>query len=147
MFRTWTCSASESLLIADHLALRDKIAQFQTAGIERLCVVSDWDRTLTIARTSDGRDATSYSAIVHGAYLGAVYRREMDRLYARYRPIEVSRTISDREKQNAMRAWWLAAVAMMQRHGLTAAMIADLAARDLIHLRDGAINFFANAIA
>lgn len=141
MSRTWTCSASASLLIADPLALRDKIAQFQSAGIERVCVVSDWDRTLTIARTSDGRDATSYSAIVHGAYLGAVYRREMDRLYARYRPIEVSRTISDREKQNAMRAWWLAAVAMMQQHGLTAAMIADLAARDLIRLRDGAINF------
>lgn len=124
------------------MALRDKIAQFQTAGVERVCVVSDWDRTLTVARNSDGQDATSYSAIVHGAYLGAVYRREMDRLYARYRPIEVSRTISDREKQNAMRAWWLAAFAMMQQHGLTADMIADLAARDLIRLRDGAVTFF-----
>ena len=130
------------VLIADHMALRDKIAQFQNAGIERLCVVSDWDRTLTKARTREGRDATSYSAIAHGAYLGEAYRREMDRLYARYRPIEVSRTISTREKQTAMRDWWRAAFAMMQRHGLTEDMIADMVARDLIRLRDGAVDFF-----
>ncbi len=132
----------KQVLIADHLALRDKIAQFQNAGIERLCVVSDWDRTLTVARTQDGQDATSYSAIVHGAYLGEAYRREMDRLYARYRPIEVSRTISDRKKQNAMRDWWMAALAIMRQHGLTEDMIADMATRDLIRLRDGAVNFF-----
>lgn len=130
------------VLIADHMALRDKIARVQNAGIKRLCVVSDWDRTLTKARTRDGRDATSYSVIVHGAYLGEAYRREMDRLYARYRPIEVSRAISEREKQNAMRDWWLAAFAMMQRHGLTEDMIADVATRDLIRLRDGAVDFF-----
>ncbi len=132
----------EQVLIADRETLQRKIAHFQRAGIERLCVVSDWDRTLTKARTEDGKDATSYSAIVRGAYLGDAYRHEMDRLYARYRPIEVSRTISEREKQNAMRDWWMAAFAMMQQYGLTKRMIADMADRDLIHLRDDAVDYF-----
>ena len=133
----------ERVLIADQDALQGKIAHLNCyTGIEQLCVVSDWDRTLTKARTEDGQDATSYSAIAHGAYLGEAYRVEMDRLYARYRPIEISQTISHREKQQAMRDWWMAALAMMQKYGLTEEIIEDIAVRDFMRLRDGAIDFF-----
>ena len=132
----------EHILIADPIALQSKLAHFQRTENEQLCVVSDWDRTLTKARTEDEQDATSYSAIAHGAYLGDAYRIEMDRLYARYRPIEISQTISHREKQKAMRDWWTAALAMMQKYGLTEAIIEDIAIRDFMRLRDGGINFF-----
>ena len=128
----------DHVLIADEVALQDKIAHFQRMGIEQLCVVSDWDRTLTKARTEDGQDATSYSVIAHGAYLGEAYRVEMDRLYARYRPIEISQAISHRKKQKAMRDWWMAALEMMQKYGLTDEIIEDIAVRDFMRLRDGA---------
>lgn len=133
----------ERVLIADEVALQGKIAQLNShTKTEQLCVVSDWDRTLTKARTEDGQDATSYSVIAHGAYLGETYRVEMDRLYARYRPIEISQTISHREKQKAMRDWWMAALAMMQKYGLTEEIIEDIAIRNFMRLRDGSINFF-----
>lgn len=131
------------VLIADEVALQDKIAQLQSqAKNEQLCVVSDWDRTLTKARTEDGQDATSYSVIAHGAYLGEAYRVEMDRLYAQYRPIEISQTISHREKQKAMHDWWMAALAMMQKYELTEDIIEDIAIRDFMRLRDGSIDLF-----
>ena len=133
----------DHVLIADQVALQDKIAQLKSqTKNEQLCVVSDWDRTLTKARTEDGQDATSYSVIAHGAYLGEAYRVEMDRLYARYRPIEISQTISHREKQKAMRDWWTAALAMMQKYGLTEEVIEDIAIRDFMRLRDGSIDLF-----
>ena len=133
----------ERVLIADQDTLQDKIAQLNShIGTEQLCVVSDWDRTLTKARTEDGQDATSYSAIAHGAYLGETYRVEMDRLYARYRPIEISQTISHRKKQKAMRNWWMVALAMMQKYGLTEEIIEDIAIRDFMRLRDGSIDLF-----
>ena len=133
----------DHVLIADQAALQDKIAQLKSqTKNEQLCVVSDWDRTLTKARTEDGQDATSYSAIAHGAYLGEAYRVEMDRLYARYRPIEISQTISHRKKQKAMRDWWAAALAMMQKYGLTEDIIEDIAAREFMRLRDSATDFF-----
>lgn len=133
----------DHVLIADQAALQDKIAQLKSqTKNEQLCVVSDWDRTLTKARTEDGQDATSYSAIAHGAYLGEAYRVEMDHLYARYRPIEISQTISHREKQKAMRDWWTAALAMMQKYGLTEEVIEDIAIRDFMRLRDGSIDLF-----
>jgi len=133
----------DHVLIADEVVLQDKIAQLNShTEIEELCVVSDWDRTLTKARTEDGQDATSYSVIAHGAYLGEAYRVEMDRLYARYRPIEISQTISHRKKQKAMRDWWAAALAMMQKYGLTENIIEDIAIRDFMRLRDGSIDLF-----
>ena len=133
----------DHVLIADQDALQDKIAQLNRySEIEQLCVVSDWDRTLTKARTEDGQDATSYSVIAHGAYLGDAYRVEMDRLYARYRPLEISQTISHRKKQKAMHDWWMAALEMMQKYGLTKEIIEDIAAREFMRLRDSAIDFF-----
>lgn len=133
----------DHVLIADQDALQDKIAQLKSqTKNEQLCVVSDWDRTLTKARTEDGQDATSYSVIAHGAYLGEAYRVEMDRLYAQYRPIEISQTISHRKKQKAMRDWWMAALAMMQKYGLTEEIIEDIAIRDFMRLRDGSIDLF-----
>ena len=133
----------ERVLIADQDALQRKIAQLNShTRTGQLCVVSDWDRTLTKARTEDGQDATSYSVIAHGAYLGEAYRGEMDRLYARYRPIEISQTIPHRKKQKAMRDWWAAALAMMQKYGLTEDIIADIAIRDFMRLRDGSIDLF-----
>lgn len=133
----------DHVLIADRDTLQDKIAQMNShTGTGQLCVVSDWDRTLTKARTEDGQDATSYSVIAHGAYLGETYRIEMDRLYAQYRPIEISQTISHRKKQKAMRDWWMAALAMMQNYGLTEEIIEDVAIRDFMRLRDGSIDLF-----
>ncbi|MCY3869756.1 MAG: hypothetical protein OXG87_09375 [Gemmatimonadetes bacterium] len=133
----------ERVLIADKVVLQGKIAQLNShTRTGQLCVVSDWDRTLTKARTEDGQDATSYSVIAHGAYLGETYRVEMDRLYARYRPIEISQTISHRKKQKAMRDWWMAALAMMQKYGLTEEIIEDIAIRDFMRLRDGSIDLF-----
>ncbi len=133
----------DHVLIADRDTLQDKIAQLNYyTGIEQLCVVSDWDRTLTKARTEDGQDATSYSVIAHGAYLGEAYRIEMDRLYAQYRPIEISQTISHRKKQKAMHDWWMAALEMMQKYGLTEEIIEDIAIRDFMRLRDGSIDLF-----
>ena len=133
----------DHVLIADEVALQGKIAQLNNhTGTGQLCVVSDWDRTLTKARTEDGQDATSYSVIAHGAYLGEAYRFEMDCLYARYRPIEISQTISHPEKQKAMRDWWAAALAMMQKYGLTEDIIEDIAIRDFMRLRDGSIDLF-----
>ena len=41
-----------------------------------------------------------------------------------------------------MRDWWMAALAMMQKYGLTDEIIEDIAIRDFLRLRDSAINFF-----
>ena len=132
----------DDVVVADSEGLQEKIKRVQEAT-EPLCVVADWDRTLTKARTEAGEDTTSYLAIVHGNYLDVGYRKEMDRLYRKYRPIEVSQTASAKGRKDAMHNWWSAAFALMRTYGLTKAMIDDIAQRDLMRLRDGAADFFA----
>lgn len=123
----------------NHEILNRKMASFQRA--ETFCVVSDWDRTLTRAQTPDGRDTSSYLAIVHGGYLGDAYREEMARLYARYRWVELATDIPVEEKARAMRDWGAAAFDLLKRYGLTREMIADACRRDLLALRAGAADF------
>ena len=131
----------KDVLVADPEVLEEKLAQIRAAGGERICVVADWDRTLTRAQTEDGKDTTSYLALVHSGYLGEVYRQEMDRLYREYRPIEVAQDVLAEAKSQAMCDWWAAAFALMQAHGLTEVMIEEIGRRDLMCLRDGVAEF------
>lgn len=119
--------------------LRDKMEAFQDAP--KFCVVSDWDRTLTRAQMPDGRDTSSYLAIVHGGYLGEAYREEMARLYARYRWMELATDIPVGEKARAMHDWGAAAFDLLKHYGLTREMIADVCRRELMALREGAAEF------
>ena len=133
-------------LIVDPGVLEQKLARIRMVGLERFFVVADWDRTLTRAQTVDGEDTTSYLAVVQGGYLGEGYREEMDRLYREYRPIEVSQTASSEQKTEAMHNWWTAAFELMRTYGLTEVMVEDVARRDLMRLRDGAVDFFAQLV-
>ena len=128
----------ENVLVADSDLLAQKIQKICDAGVDQLNVVADWDRTLTRAQTEDGKDTTSYLAIVHGGYLGDDYRDGMDRLYRLYRPVEVSQTMSHHQRQEAMHDWWASAFDLMVQFGLTEEMIADIGRRDLMRLREGA---------
>ena len=131
------------LLISDPEGLAQKVAVFRREGVAQMHVVSDWDRTLTRARTPDGRDVTSYLAIVYGNYLGPAYRAEMDALYASYRGVEVSVDVPADEKEREMQAWWRSAFELLVRFGFCREMVEDLVARDLLMLREGAETFFS----
>lgn len=123
----------------NHEKINRKIASFRRA--ETFCVVSDWDRTLTRAQTPDGRETSSYLAIVHGGRLGQAYREEMAHLYDRFRWVEVATDIPVEEKARAMRDWWGAAFNLLKDHGLTRDVIADVCGRELMTLRTGVIEF------
>ena len=120
----------------------EKVAFFQHAGFENLCVVSDWDRTMTYPHTHDGKPTTSYLVIVHGNYLGEPYRVEMERLYQRYRWVEVDTALPPIEKSKYMHNWWADAFDLLHQFDLTLDMVEDIARQDFMVLRNGALDFF-----
>ncbi|MFT5369691.1 MAG: HAD superfamily hydrolase (TIGR01544 family) [Candidatus Latescibacterota bacterium] len=115
---------------------------FCSVGADGICVVSDWDRTLTYPKTADGQETTSYLVIVHGGYLGDGYRDEMARLYVKYRSMELATDVAEVDKLRSMNAWWVAAFELLKAFGLTREMIQDVGTRDVMVLRDGAEKFF-----
>jgi cytosolic 5'-nucleotidase 3 len=80
-------------------------------------------------------------AIVHGGYLGDGYREEMEKLYVKYRGAELDAELAEGEKLRLMQEWWMMAFEMLTRFGLTREMIQDVAMRDVMMLRDGAMEF------
>lgn len=128
--------------VANVLGFEEKKKAFSKAGKEGICVVSDWDRTLTYAKTANGQDTTSYLAIVHGGYLGDAYREEMAKLYVKYRGAELDHTLSDTDKLQLMNAWWMAALKLLEDFGLTRAMLEDVGQKEVMVLREGVVDFF-----
>ena len=108
---------------SDAAVFEQKMTVFRMAGAEGICVVSDWDRTLTHPKMANGQDTTSYLAIVHGGYLGDAYCDEMARLYVKYRGVELATDISEADKLRSMDAWWMAAFELLRDFGLTREMI------------------------
>ncbi|MBT5829632.1 MAG: hypothetical protein HOH77_05485 [Candidatus Latescibacteria bacterium] len=128
--------------IADLDVFREKKDQFCSVGKDGICVVSDWDRTLTYPKKANGEETTSYLAIVHGGYLGDGYREEMARLYVKYRGAELATDMGEADKLRLMNEWWTAAFELLRDFGLTREMIQDVGARDAMVLREGVVDFF-----
>jgi len=122
-------------------AFNKKMAAFQNAELGDVCVVSDWDRTLTYPKTANGQDTTSYLAIVHGGYLGDGYRDEMAKLYVKYRGAELDSSICEADKLRLMDEWWMAALGLLEDYGLTRAMLEDVSKQDVMVLRKGVVDF------
>ena len=121
---------------------RQKVERFRQDGLERLCVVSDWDRTLTPARTPDGRVLTTYTIIAHEAGLGEGYVQASRALYETYRQVEVSAEMSAREKQGRMQTWWEEEFALLVRYGFGKNHLERLTKGQMLHLREGGKAFF-----
>jgi 5'-nucleotidase len=128
--------------ISDSDVLAKKTAAFRRVGSGGICVVSDWDRTLTYPKTRDGLDTSSYLAIVHGGYLGEGYQKKMAQLYVKYRKVELTTNMLEADKLRAMNEWWMAAFDLLKRFGLTREMIEDVGRQDAMVLRAGVADFF-----
>lgn len=115
---------------------------FCSAGRNGICVVSDWDRTLTYPKTADGQETTSYLAIVHGGYLGGAYKEAMAQLYVKYRGVELATDMAEDEKLALMNEWWMSAFELLKKFGLTREMVQDSGQQDLMVLREGVTDFF-----
>lgn len=73
---------------------------------DRLCVVADFDRTLT-TNFSKGRKAPSMiSALRDGKYLSPDYAAKAKALFEYYRPMEMDNSIALADKQALMLEWY-----------------------------------------
>ena len=131
--------------VGDDAVWTQKKAALTAVGKSGLCVVSDWDRTLTYPQMTNGQDTTSYLALVHAGYLGDGYRAEMEKLYVKYRGAELATDVSEVEKLRLMEEWWMAALHLLEAFGLTQDMIADVGAQEVMVLREGS-DVFLNTL-
>uniref|UniRef100_D3TP59 5'-nucleotidase n=1 Tax=Glossina morsitans morsitans TaxID=37546 RepID=D3TP59_GLOMM len=89
----------------------DRVEQILNAlikgGTQRLQLVSDFDYTITKQRTADGTPVLSSFGIFNSCKsLPKGYVEETEKLYQKYRPIEVDPHLPIQEKIKYMVEWW-----------------------------------------
>ncbi|MBS3080395.1 haloacid dehalogenase-like hydrolase [Candidatus Pacearchaeota archaeon] len=83
-----------------------KKRQFKKDGIEKVHVLSDFDKTLTKAFYHGEKASSLISRLRNGNYLSLEYARKAHELFDFYHPIEIDSSISIEEKKEKMYKWW-----------------------------------------
>jgi len=96
----------ENIVIPDAEKFKKLEQAISRGGVEKLHVLTDFDRTLTTAFV-DGKSIPSLISILRdGNYLTPDYAVKAHELYDKYHPIEIDSEIPLGEKKKAMRDWW-----------------------------------------
>ena len=98
-------------------------------------VVTDFDRTLTI-----GESESSWGILSTGDFVSPEYIEDRNRLYKKYRPIEIDETMDWEKKNKYMIEWWNKHISLFIKYKLKEEVIKN-AIKDvkIMRFRDGAI--------
>lgn len=130
-----------NVFVKDEAGLEAKIKLFKKQGINKIQVVSDFDKTLTQAFFNKKSVQTSYSLIREGNYLSKDYPKIAFGLFDKYHPYEISKELSVAEKSKYMTAWWQEHLKVMIEHGMNKSVVDDIVNNNKTIYRKGFFEF------
>lgn len=101
---------------------------------DNVCIVLDFDKTITSAKSLDSWAAS-------GILLEEAYNTEMDKLFKKYRPIELNYKITEHEKEKAMVEWYGKCMDLYYKYHLTKEKLEKSVNIANLKLREGAKEF------
>jgi len=110
-------------------------------GVEKLHVLSDFDRTLLKSFVDGQKSPSVIAQIRNGKYLTPDYAPRAHALFDKYHPIELDPKISREEKSAAMHEWWSEHFKLLAECGLTREVMQKIVAAKTARFRDGALEF------
>ena len=128
-------------VVANPERLREKKEIFKTEGLEKIHILSDFDRTLTYGSVDGLKTPSIISMLRDGKHLSGEYARKAHALYDQYHPIEVDVNISVEEKKKAMQKWWNTHNKLLVESGLSKADLEDIVERGQVKFREGVGDF------
>ena len=131
----------QGLYVPEMEELSRKIREISSAGAEKLHVVTDFDRTLTMPVTPDGEHNSTWNSTMH--VLGEEYAAKKQALFEHYHPMWRGQDMDSDKKAELMQEWAKGNFALLAEHGMTREGIKEIVERDLVHPREGVKEFFA----
>lgn len=120
----------------------NKVALLKEAGVGRLHVICDFDRTLT--HHLEG--GSSFSPVRRLGFMPEEYGEKALALYEHYHPMEVDPLIPFEEKSALMHEWWEAQFHLMIQYGLRREHLDQMIGKGYVRLREG-VGAFMHALA
>ncbi len=113
-----------------------KIARIKAAESSDLCVVSDFDRTLTKAYLDNNDVPTGLSIFHNGDFLRPNYAQKAQELWNYYYPRETRADLDDSTKSKLMQEWYEKHVSLFIEFELNKSIISQAATSNKIVLRE-----------
>lgn len=132
------------MIIGDPDAFARKMKKFKQDGADQLLVIADFDRTLTpyYKQKSDPKASLEQESSSHGLLMTSsvlnprVCAGEQE-LFAKFYPVEMSPTLSEREKLPFMEQWWNSAHTLLIEYKLTKEQVNQAVALGSLTFRQG----------
>lgn len=134
----------QNILVRNKEKLEEKIKAIKSDGINKLHIVSDFDRTLTKYFYNDKKSCSSYILIQEGGHLKNDYPEKSRLLFDKYYPIEIDNSLDYVFKFNKMIEWWELQKKLMIESNLHKEVIINTAKNHPDLLRNGIDIFLDN---
>ena len=113
-------------------------------GRDNLHVLSDFDRTITYGLSGEKRTPTVISQLRSDPkYLGAEYKKQTEKWFEEYHPIEVDSSISLEEKKAKMHEWWMKYFEFLVKCGFNRDLIKRVVKEMPLKFRKGSLEFLS----
>jgi len=132
----------ENIYFHNKNILEDKIKRIKKQGLNKLHVVSDFDRTLTRATYNGKKTPSGIALIRQGGYLSSDYPKKAFALFDKYHPIEIDESLDYQYRYNMMQEWWEEHEKLLIESKMHKSVIADIIEKKPKLFRDGSDDFF-----
>ena len=113
------------LLIVNKKDFEKKKKQFIKDGINKIHILSDFDRTLTKTFVNGEKTPSLISELRRRNYISEEYSKAAQALADKYHPIEINTSIPPAEKKKAMNEWWTKHFELLIKSGLNKKQITN----------------------
>ncbi|PID83819.1 hypothetical protein CSB09_04210 [Candidatus Gracilibacteria bacterium] len=96
----------QNIYFKDRQNFENVLEKIKQDGLEKLYILSDFDRTLTKSFVNGKKKAGIISVLRNGDYLTPEYRQKAREMFDHYRPFELDVNISKKERNKKMLEWW-----------------------------------------
>jgi cytosolic 5'-nucleotidase 3 len=126
-------------IIPNEELLKAKLEKFNRNNFH---IVADFDKTITKAVINGKKHSSSWALIREEDYLGEEYSRKAHKLFEKYHPIEISKTIPYEERYKEMINWWKEHKDLLVECGLSKEIIEKTIKKDKVEFRENYETFF-----
>ena len=126
----------------DENILNTKISKFKDGGVNKIHIVSDFDKTLTKFKFKGEKVSSVISVLRDENYLTPDYSARAKGLFEKYHPYEIDFSINWDQRKAKMLEWWSEHYVVLRECGLTKDDLTSIVKSDRICLRDNYEEFF-----
>ena len=133
----------ENIIVPNPIEFEKIKNQIKNSGSKNIHILADFDRTLTCAKSDNGKNISSIISILRdGNYLAKGYAQKAHALFDKYHPIEIDTTIPTKEKKEAMNEWWTSHIKLLIESGLNKKDLEKVVEAGTVRLKDGSKELF-----